>query len=85
MKLSKEQLRKIIKEELSAVAEAGDMGKDPAAEQAYALKNLMGALRAMGSNVTASNLETIQIQLDMLKQVVGDRDVPLRSSSMVEQ
>ena len=98
MRISTTQLKQIIKEELEAMAEGGDVGhrgnpnkpwdalfppgsgggkSGSAQEQALALKDLMGALRAMGTNVTASNLETIQGLLDHLKSVVGDSDVPL--------
>ena len=84
MRISKKQLKRIIKEELETLGEAGMMGHDPAAEQAMALKDLMGALRAMGSNLTASNLETIQGLLDNLKRVVGDRDIPLGVDASME-
>ena len=90
MRISKKLLKRIIKEELSALAEGERMSLNPhhrpgaawkgaadGQEQTYALKKLMGALNAMGTNITTSNLETIQGLLDHLKSAVGDRDVPL--------
>ncbi len=67
MKITKEQLKKIVKEELEAINENAD------AE--LALQDLMNALRAMGTQaLTADNLETIQSLLDKLKAAVGPSD-----------
>ena len=82
MHITKKQLKAIIKEELAGISEGGAMGHGEPEETAMALKDLMGALRAMGTQaLTTSNLETIQGLLDHLKSVVGDRDVPLATST----
>ena len=71
MKITREQLKTIIKEELAAMDEAGVPGEDPTVIM-LDMQKALGALSAAGPDaLNADNLETIQSLLDRLKDTVG--------------
>ena len=100
MKITKDKLTKIIKEELISIlseghgqrympGRKGDMGPaiaGPASDPMSGLKDLQMALRALGpDSLTADNLETIQSLLDRLKASVGPRPDDGRIAPSLEE